>query len=43
MQIPSKTYFVTPEELKTQDYTHYVEWVSEVWRLNDLRNKQLQK
>ena len=39
MQIPSKTYFATPEEMKTPEYTEYVKWVSEVWRLNSERNK----
>jgi hypothetical protein len=36
-----KTYF-TADELHTPEYAEYVKHTSEVWRLNDLRNKQLQ-
>jgi len=35
-----KVYF-TAEEMHTPEYAEYVKWVSEVWRLNDERNKSL--
>jgi hypothetical protein len=35
-----KMYF-TAEEMHTQEYAEYVKWMSEVWRLNDERNKSL--
>ena len=31
----------TAEELHTSEYREYVKWVSECWRLNDERNKQI--
>jgi hypothetical protein len=37
-----KVYF-TAEELHTQEYKEYVKWVSECWRLNDERNKRIEK
>jgi hypothetical protein len=43
MKVPAKTYFATPEEMHTPEYTEYVKWMSEVWRLNDERNKQAMK
>lgn len=36
-----KVYF-TAEELHTPEYAEYVRHTSEVWRLNDLRNKEIQ-
>jgi hypothetical protein len=35
-----KIYF-TAEEMHTPEYAEYVKWMSEVWRLNDERNKSL--
>jgi hypothetical protein len=35
-----KVYF-TAEEMHTPEYEEYVRWVSNVWRLNDERNKRL--
>lgn len=36
-----KVYF-TADELHTPEYAEYVRHTSEVWRLNDVRNKELQ-
>lgn len=35
-----KMYF-TAEEMHTDEYREYVQWVSECWRLNDERNRAL--
>lgn len=35
-----KTYF-TADELHTPEYAEYVKHTSEVWRLNDERNKRI--
>jgi hypothetical protein len=37
-----KIYF-TAEQLHTPEYKEYVKWMSEVWRLNDERNKSIKK
>ena len=37
-----KVYF-TADELHTPEYKEYVKWVSECWRMNDERNKRLEK
>jgi hypothetical protein len=37
-----KVYF-TAQEMRTPEYTEYVKWMSDVWRMNDERNKQLAK
>lgn len=37
-----KMYF-TADELHTPEYKEYVKWVGDVWRMNDERNKQLEK
>lgn len=31
---PKKTYFTTPEELLTAEYSEYVQWEASVWRAN---------
>ncbi len=36
-----KVYF-TAEEMHTLEYKEYVQWVSNVWRLNDERNKRIE-
>lgn len=33
----------TVDELHTPEYKEYVKWISECWRMNDERNKQLEK
>lgn len=38
-----RTYFPKPEDLHTPEYSVYVKWEAEVWRLNDERNKQAMK
>jgi hypothetical protein len=35
-----KVYF-TAEEMHSQEYREYVEWMSNVWRMNDERNRAL--
>jgi hypothetical protein len=37
-----KVYF-TSEEMHTPEYKEYVKWVSDVWRMNDERNKRIEK
>ena len=37
-----KVYF-TADELHTTEYKEYVKWVAECWRMNDKRNKRLEK
>lgn len=37
-----KVYF-TAEEMHTPEYEEYVRWMSNVWRLNDERNKRIEK
>lgn len=36
-----KVYF-TAEEMHTPEYKEYVEWTSNVWKLNDERNKRIE-
>lgn len=36
-----KMYF-TAEELHTSEYKEYVVWMSNVWKLNDERNKRIE-
>ena len=36
-----KMYF-TAEEMHTDEYRKYVQWVSECWRLNDERNRRIE-
>lgn len=36
-----KVYF-TAEELHTPEYKEYVQWMSNVWKLNDERNKRIE-
>lgn len=36
-----KTYF-TAEEMHTPEYKEFVEWMSNVWKLNDERNKRIE-
>jgi hypothetical protein len=36
-----KIYF-TAEEMHTPEYAEYVKWMSNIWRLNDERNKRFQ-
>jgi hypothetical protein len=36
-----KVYF-TAEEMHTPEYAEYVKWVSNVWRMNDERNKRIE-
>lgn len=36
-----KMYF-TAEEMHTPEYREYVQWMSNVWRLNDERNKRIE-
>jgi hypothetical protein len=33
----------TADELHTPEYKEYVKWISECWRMNDERNKRLEK
>ena len=37
-----KVYF-TADEMHTPEYKEYVKWVGECWRLNDERNKRIEK
>jgi hypothetical protein len=37
-----KVYF-TAEEMHTPEYKEYVRWMSNVWRLNDERNKHIEQ
>lgn len=37
-----KVYF-TADELHTPEYKEYVKWVGECWRMNDERNKRIEK
>lgn len=37
-----KVYF-TADELHTPEYEEYVKWVGECWRMNDERNKRIEK
>lgn len=37
-----KVYF-TADELHTPEYKEYVKWVGDVWRMNDERNKRIEK
>lgn len=33
----------TSDELHTPEYREYVKWVAECWRMNDERNKRIEK
>lgn len=33
----------TADELHTPEYKEYVKWVAECWRMNDERNKRIEK
>ncbi len=37
-----KIYF-TAEEMHTPEYAEYVKWMSNVWKLNDERNKHIER
>jgi hypothetical protein len=35
--------YFTADELHTDEYRAYIQWVADCWRLNDERNKKLKK